>query len=204
MSDRHAPDRHAFDHHDERALDELLDRALVSYVDAEPNPSMRARIMARIDNATSPTGRMWLRRIWLPGSVAACVAALLLAFLLQPANHPPEDRVSKAPTNAAAPPPAVSVHLDDTLTHSARPHIVAANRHSFSRRKLAAPPRRSISLASAPLTEEEATLLRFAQQHPEQARQVLSTPPSGPLHTDPVTIAPIQIAALSASQLDAH
>jgi hypothetical protein len=203
MSDRHAPDRHAFDHHDDRELDELLDRALVSYVDAEPDPSMRARIMARIDNAASPTGRMWLHRLWLPGSVAACVAALLLAFLLRPANHPPEDLVSKAPTIAAAPPPAVSTNLDETLTHSARPHIVAANRHSFHSRK-PAPAHRSISLASTPLTEEEATLLRFAQQHPEQARQVLSIPPSSPLHTDPVTIAPIQIAALSASQPDAH
>jgi hypothetical protein len=192
------PDKHAVDHYDERDLDELLDRALASYVDAEPDPSMRARIMARIDGATPPMGRRWLL-----GSVAACVAALLLALLLHPANHPPEDRVSKAPAIVAAPPPAVSENLDDSLTHSARPHIVAANRHSFNSRK-PAPPRRSISLASAPLTGEEATLLRFAQQHPEQARQVLSPPPSGPLHIDPVIIAPIQIAALSASQPDAH
>ena len=155
MTDRHPVDHHSVDHYDERDLDQLLDRALVSYVDAEPDPSMRARIMARIDNATSPTGRMWLRRIWLPGSVAACVAAVLLALLLQPANHPPEDRVSKAPTIAAAPPPAVSTHLDDTLTHSARPYIVAASRHSFDSRK-PAPYRRSISLAAALLTEEEA------------------------------------------------
>ena len=56
----------------------------------EPDPSMRARIMARIDAATPPLGRMWLL-----GSVAACLAALLLAFLLHPANHPPEDLAAR-------------------------------------------------------------------------------------------------------------
>ena len=103
---------------------------------------------------------------------------------------------------ASAPPPAAAAtKLDPTLIGSAHPPMIAATRHSYNRRK-PTPPRRW-HLASAPLTEEEATLLRFAQQHPEQAREVLSPPPSGPIHIDPVIITPIQIAALSASQPDA-
>jgi hypothetical protein len=100
-------------------------------------------------------------------------------------------------------PLATSTKLNHTLTLAASPHVVAAIRHSYNRRK-PTPPRGNISLASAPLTEEETILLRFAQQHPEQAREVLSPPPSGPLQTDPVTIAPIQIADLSGSRPDSH
>jgi hypothetical protein len=185
-------DKHAFDHHDDRELDALLDRALASYADAKPDPSLRARIMAR--TAEAPIRRTW-HIAWL--AAAACVAALLLVFLLHRANRP-QNRAAIAPPQ----PPAVAAKLNQALTHSARPHVVVAT-HSYNSRK-PIPSRRSISLASAPLTEEETTLLRFAQQHPEQAREVLSPPPSGPLQTDPLVIAPIQIADLSGSQPDAH
>jgi hypothetical protein len=108
-----------------------------------------------------------------------------------------------AAATAPAQPPAASAKLGRTLTDSTHPHMVPATRHRYYRKEPNAS-RRSISLASAPLTEEEAMLLRFAQQHPEQAREVLSPPPTGPLHTDPLTIAPIQIADLSGSPPDAH
>lgn len=188
---------------DERDLDELLDRALASYVDQEPDPSLRTRISARA--AEVSVRRRW-RIGWL--AAAACAAALLLAFLLHPANRilrdrTLEDRDANALPATAAPPPTVSANLDDAFTHSATRHRVAATRHRYYQTKPTVP-RRSNSLASAPLTEEEATLLRFAQQHPEQAREVLSPPSSGPIHIDPVTITPIQIAALSGSQSDAH
>ena len=182
---------------DDRELDELLDHALASYMDAEPDPSLRARIRAR--TAEPPPRRI----AWF--TAAACAAALLLAFLLHPANPAIEGRAVKAPAMTTPPPspPAASAKLDSALTHVARPHVVAATRQSQNRRKPASP-RRSISIASAPLTREETTLLRFAQQHPEQAREVLSPPPSGPLQTDPVIIAPIQIADLSGSRPDSH
>jgi hypothetical protein len=199
------PDKHALDHDDDRKLDELLDSALAGYVDQEPDASLRTRVFARMNEVVSPRRRMW--RI---GSLAAaaCAAALLLAFLLHPANRIPrdrtlEDRAANALPATAAPPPAASANLHDAFTHSATRHIVAATPHRHYRKEPTLP-RGSNSLVSAPLTDEEAALLRFAQQHPEQAREVLSPPPSGPLHIDPVVIAPIQIADLSASQPDAH
>jgi hypothetical protein len=208
------PDSHAIHHHDDRELDALLNEALTSYVDQEPDPSLRTRIFARMDEAAPP-----LRRIgWL--AATACAAALLLAFLLYPANRAPQnqpvqnramaDRAVEDHAAATAPaqPPAASAKLGRTLTDSTHPHVVPATRHRYYRKEPNAP-RRSISLASAPLTEEEAMLLRFAQQHPEQAREVLSPPPTGPihsgaLHTDPLIIAPIQIAALSDSLPNSH
>jgi hypothetical protein len=199
------PDKHALDHDDDRELDELLDSALAGYVDQEPDASLPTRVFARMNEVVSPRRRMW--RI---GSLAAaaCAAALLLAFLLHPANRilrdrTLEDRAANALPAAAAPPPAVAANLNDAFTHSATRHIVAATRHRYYRKEPTLP-RGSNSLVPAPLTEEEATLLHFAQQHPEQAREVLGPPPSGPIHTDPLVIAPIQIADLSASQPDAH
>jgi hypothetical protein len=201
-------DRHALDHDDDRELDELLDSALASYVDQEPDASLRTRVFSRMNEVVSPRRRIW--RIWRIGSLAAaaCAAALLLAFLLHPANRilrdrTLQDRAANALPATAAPPPAVSANLHDALTHSATRHIVAATRHRYYRTRPTLF-RGSNSLVSAPLTEEEATLLRFAQQHPEQAREVLSPLPSGPIHIDPVVIARIQIADLSASQPDAH
>jgi hypothetical protein len=196
------PDKYAVDHSDERDLDELLDRALASYVDQEPDPSLRTRVFARINEAAPPLRRMWPIG-WL--AAAACAAALLVAFLLYPANRPQnrviEDRAVQAPT-APSQPPADSAKLDRPLTGATHPHVVPATRRRYRKEPIV--PRPSISLGSAPLTEEEMILLRFAQQNPEQARQVLSPPPSGPLHTDPLVIAPIQIADLSGSQSDAH
>jgi hypothetical protein len=193
------PDKHSVDHFDERNLDQLLDHALARYADAEPDPSLRARIMeATADVRPRPWRIGWL-------AAASCTAALLLAFLLYPANRAPKNRAVQGRAAATPPsqPPTASAKVDHSLTGSAHPHVVAAIRHGYNRRKPTSP-RRSISLASAPLTEEETILLRFAQQHPEQAREVLSPPPSGPLQTDPVIIAPIQIADLSGSRPDSH
>ena len=190
------PDKYSVDHYDDHKLDELLDRVLASYVEQEPDPSLRARIVAR--TAEAPARHPW-RIAWL--AATACAASLLLAFLLYPAdrpqNHVFEDRVVQAPV-APLQPHANSAKLD-RATH---PHVAPATRRRYRKERIA--PDRSITLGSAPLTEEETMLLRFAQQHPEQAREVLSPPPSGPIHIDPLNIAPIQIAALSASQTDAH
>lgn len=208
------PDRHAVDHYQDREFDALLDQALASYVDAEPDPTLRVRIITL--TAEAPARRTW-RIGWV--AATACAAALLLAFLLYPAHRTVQDqaaqdrtladrtladRAVQTPATRIAPaqPPAASAKLDPTLTGSAHPHIVAATRHRYRREPAAT--RRGTSLSPAPLTQEETMLLRFAQQHPEQARQVLSPPPSGPLHTDPLVIAPIQIADLSGSRPDAH
>jgi hypothetical protein len=178
-------------------LDAMLDRALFTYTAEEPDPSLRTRILARV-TAPAPSRS----RIWWIGAAATCAAALLLAFLLHPANRNLEERAVEVPAMTTAPPPpgAVAAKADRPLTHSAHPRVVATTRHVYRRTT----PRRRIFLASAPLTGEETTLLRFAQQHPEQARQVLSPPPSGLVHTEPVVIAPIQIADLSGSQPDSH
>ncbi len=46
------PDRYALGHDDNRDLDALVDEALASYTGAEPDPSLRVRIMANAAEAS--------------------------------------------------------------------------------------------------------------------------------------------------------
>ncbi len=69
------PDRYAPDRYDNRDLDALVDEALASYTAAEPDPSLRARIMA---NAAEARPRP--KRLWLLVPAAVCAAAILLRY----------------------------------------------------------------------------------------------------------------------------
>ena len=72
--------------HDNRDLDALVDEALSSYTAAEPDPSLRTRIIAHAAEAAPAQ-----KRLWLFAPAAACAAALVIAFLLHPstpATHP--------------------------------------------------------------------------------------------------------------------
>ena len=66
-------------------LDTLLDQALASYVDQEPDPALRTRILARAAEAEPSS-----KRLWLLAPAAACAAAILIALLLHPAMRSPD------------------------------------------------------------------------------------------------------------------
>jgi hypothetical protein len=191
------PDKHAVDHYDDRDHDELLDRALASYVDAEPDPSMRARIMAR--TAEAPPRRT-SRIGWL--AAAACAASLLFAFLLQPAAHSPrpqpQPQTEPSAQRSIASAPESSAPVAASSRHANHPRtILGAHRRRRDERPTLA---HSGSFPSpSPLTAEENILLSFAAEHPDQARQVLTTSAQdrAPLDTKPLSIAPIHIAELT-------
>jgi hypothetical protein len=181
---------------DDRELDELLDRALTSYVDQEPDPSLRARISARMgESAPRRT------RIWLLGPVAACAAALLLALLLHPAARSPRPQ---RPGPAIASIPESPAAVTATPRQMVHPRAVLAARRTPRTGRPALT--RSASFPSpSPLTAEENILLNFAAKYPEQARQVLtSAADRAPLDSKPLSIAPIHIAALSEPQETQH
>jgi hypothetical protein len=60
--------------------------------------------------------------------------------------------------------------------------------------------RRASFPSPTPLTAQETILLKFAMEHPDQARQVLTAPATRPIENAPLSIAPIHIAALSETQ----
>ncbi len=183
------PDRHPLDHCDDRELDKLLDSALASYVDQEPDASLRTRVLAC---AAEARPQPW--NGWLLGLGTACACAGLLVFLL--VHHwsaidstPPMVRHS---TTASVPPrtakhfsPAVRKVAADTSRH---PRVSA--RHEA--------PRLAVFPTPAPLTHAEEALLRIATRHPAQARRIFASAEEDrkPLLA-PITIKPIAIAALS-------
>lgn len=173
----------------DRDLDAILDEALSSYTAAEPNPSLRVRIMAHAaEGAPSP------KRLWLFAPAAACAAALVIVFLLHSSTPAPHPEPSPAASTASAPAPPKAVLPPITHPHPA----LAAHRTRRSER--AALMRNASFPSPAPLTAQENILLKFAMEHPEQARQVLAAPAAEPIENAPLAIASIQIAALSETQ----
>jgi hypothetical protein len=177
---------------DNRDLDALVDEALASYTAAEPDPALRARIMAYAAEV-----RPRPKRLWLLAPAAICAAALAIAFLYHPAAPAPRPGPPATASTASAPEsPAPVSSLPRQTTH---PHpALAAHRSRGSERPALL---RNASFPSpAPLTTEEILVLKFAMEHPAQARQVLTAPAARPIQNAPLSIAPIHIAALSETQ----
>lgn len=190
------PDRYALGHDDNRDLDALLDEALASYTAAEPDPSLRARIMA---NAAEAKPRP--RRLWLLVPAATCAAAFLIALLLHPAMHPPRPvPAAEPPTTAStASAPQSPAAVPAAPGQMIRPRSVLAA-HRTRRGERPAVLRDASFPSPAPLTAQESIVLKFAMEHPAQARQVLSSLAARPIENAPLSITPIHIAALSETQ----
>ena len=183
--------------HDNRDLDALVDEALSSYTAAEPDPSLRTRIMA---HAAEPAPGQ--KRLWLFAPAAACAAALVIVFLLHPwtlhlripAPHP---EPSPATSIASAPAPSASARTVPPPINHPHPALAA---HRTRRRERPASIRNVSFPSPTPLTAQENLLLKFAMEHPDQARQVLAAPASRPIENASLAIASIHIAALSETQ----
>lgn len=181
---------------DDRDLDALLNEALSSYTAAEPDPSLRARIMAHAAEA-APSHK----RLWLFAPAAACAAALVIAFFLRPSTDAPRPEHSTPASAASAPQsPAPMTALSPQAIH-AHPALAA---HRTRRSERPAPMRADSFPSPTPLTAQESILLQFATEHPDQARQALAAPASRPIENAPLAIASIQIPALSETQETQH
>jgi hypothetical protein len=179
---------------DDRNLDAILDEALATYTDAEPDPSLRTRIMAHA--AEAAPRRTW--RVWALSCSAAFVAAAgAVLFLSHPVAHRPSPDASSArmaspavpaPANAVQPRPALQrVHATASALRAHRHFQAATFRRSRSR------------FIDDALTEKEQILLKFVTEHPREAREVLKPPPPGPIEVAPLAIPPLEIAALPGS-----
>jgi hypothetical protein len=190
------PDRYAPGHSDDRDLDQQIDRALASYADQEPDPALRTRILARAAEAAPRS-----RRLWLLVPAATCAAAFLIALLLHPAMHPPRPvPAAEPPTTAStASAPQSPAAVPAAPGQMIRPRSVLAA-HRTRRGERPAVLRDASFPSPAPLTAQESIVLKFAMEHPAQARQVLSSLAARPIENAPLSITPIHIAALSETQ----
>jgi hypothetical protein len=183
--------------HDNRDIDALLDEALSSYTAAEPDPSLRARIMAHTAEAAPRQ-----KRLWLLAPAAACAAAFAIAFLLHTwrlhlRTPAPRSESSTATSTASTPTPPAPLRAVLPPITDPRPALAAHRNRRSERRTLI---RKPSFPSPTPLTAQENILLKFAMEHPNQARQVLAAPDSRPIENPPLAIASIHIAALSETQ----
>jgi hypothetical protein len=181
---------------DDREFDSLIDQALSTYVDAEPDPSLRARIATHISVARPrQTG-------WLLGTAAACAACVLFALLVTHSGAPMHSLsgsdISPVARRTSAPVVVSPKHV--SLGPPGAAHLAIRP----IRRLRPAPelaPHLAVFPSPAPLSREEEALLALTA-HPVTLRSE-SLPFAADfqnLSIPPISIAPIEIAELSAKE----
>lgn len=140
-------------------LDRWLDDALADYVNVEPRPGLENRIVARVASETN--SRKTIPR-WSIAMGAATLAILLLslcpAFQTVPAPH--------VIWSVAVPPPMRAPASESVSRRASLKSKNVVIARSYSGPKLDRFPSQS------PLTEQELTLVQFAQNFPQRAALV--------------------------------
>ena len=134
----------------------------------------------------------------MPCCTTAPTAAVLLTLLYHPAHvQTPQPHTASAIADAHPPFAIAKV----APPHGVHPHAALIT----PRKRKDTPPallRTACFPTPTPLTPDEALLLKFATEHPEQAQQVLArtSRDHAPIDTKPLSIAPIHIAALGSAE----
>lgn len=136
------------DHPDD--LDLLLDRALQAYVDQAPPAGMEPRVLRHVYAAP----RRW--RFWVPAAAGVAAACVVLIVTYQAPKPSPQSRPD---------PKSVIAVLKPPVPQPSPPTPFPKRREQAFRRA----PRQK----QPALTEGERALLRFLQQDPDTAKQVL-------------------------------
>jgi hypothetical protein len=181
---------------DNHELDRLIDRALATYADAEPDPFLQTKISASAREITPPP------RFWALSAAAACVACVLFALLVTHTGAPMHSLsgsdISPVARRTSAPVVVSPKHVSLGPPGAAHPAIRRI------RRLRPAPelaPHLAVFPSPAPLSREEEALLALTA-HPVTLRSE-SLPFAADfqnLSIPPISIAPIEIAELSAKE----
>lgn len=164
-------------------LDDILDRALSDYSDAEPLAGLEQRVLNRVATVRSERPRSFVWR-------SAVLAALLVGLVVTAVTFRPKIGGSAKKTDIAllqGPATLYPGRAEPKLRHSS----VAAKRRQPANRL----PKRQLFPTPTPLTGEERALLAFASRHPNEAEKAfadLSARSSQPIVIPAIEIVPIQ------------
>lgn len=155
--------------------DEILDRALARYSDAEPLAGLEERILARVRTAKGRVGAGWG---W---AAAACAAAVVAIIPFLHVGH------GQAPEQAqyAVALPIPELHVRWSFDARFRP---------MKKRLPRDLPKLQYFPSRTPMTAEERALARFVRESPDEAAKLFSDWQQNA--AEPIKIEPIQIAPL--------
>lgn len=162
---------------DDRQLDDLLERGLRAYSEAEPRAGLEERILANL--RTQPEKRPWWR-VWVPVLAAAAVIAIVAALALRPdRTAAPHPTIATNPPAQSAPQPKPSLAQVPNPPPAPRAVAVrrrpAPSRHETAVAQVPALPRQATFPAPSPLTEQERLVLSLMRRAPDEAVQLAQT-----------------------------
>jgi hypothetical protein len=187
---------------DRDELDILLDAALATYVDSEPSPSLRPRILAAASDLDRPSLG------WLSWAIPALAAALLMTIFL---THRPAARRETSQPTADLSAPRVPASTERTAYIPPKSIATEATLHPGSNLPRAARsvrttasvqpplPRQDVFPTPISLNPEEQALAAAINRSPERiAKQIAqSGAPSQEEPIEPLRIAAIHIPPLN-------
>jgi hypothetical protein len=163
----------------EKFVDDLLDKALANYSQAEARMGLEGRVLARLEEEKAASPRGWWRWAWVPAAAVALIAGGL--YLARPKPQAPT-----ASSVAVKSGPAVQ-----TAT-ATRPQ---AQRRAESRPRLVEAAAKPAQFpAPAPLSEQERLLLAYVKLQPQAAAEQAKAAgePLVEMKIEPLEIQPLE------------
>lgn len=146
-------------------LDEILDKALAAYGQAEPRMGLEARVLARLEEAkTSPARAWWWKWAWAPAAALLLAGGLYLARPHTPLPTAPSVAGKPvAPAVTAAQPEAPAVIAAAPAKPRVRPRVAPKVAEAAARQPQFPAPQ--------PPSEQEKLLLAYVRTQPQAAAQ---------------------------------
>lgn len=194
-------------------LDQNIDRALISYVDAEPSPSLEYRVLESVHRAAHRKSHLWW---WV--AATPLLSAVLLVVILHNVYRPPapssaiaqssptQTKISRTISEIPGAPPLQSKGGKDEsrVAKSATPFLRSKGGTSEQRAEKSTPESihskgwlTATPAPSAPtsgLTLHDAALVALVRERPDQLRALFAKPdpePIAPVRIDEIEIKPI-------------
>lgn len=175
----------------ERLVDEILDKALANYSQAEPRMGLEGRVLARLEEEKTAGARAW----WWRWAWAPAAAALLIAGGLYLARPKTETSSTPSVAQKATPPATATAPATQPSVAQAVPQVKPHVRPSSQPR-----PALAVVAAKQPqfpaqqgLSEQERLLLAYVRLQPQAAAQQAKAAgePLAEMKIEPLDIPPL-------------
>lgn len=175
-------------------LDELIDKALAGYTDAEPLAGLEERVLRRIASVPTPSRLRWFySRRWALALASILVFLGIATRVRRTSSAPVAETQTSQQRRSEAVAPSQTAKTGQAARSLAPEPPKTRTRQNVSG-SLGLPKKDRFPMDS-PLTSEERALMTWSTRAPEQMRQVLASL-QAQRNEQPVTVEPIRIEPL--------